>query len=324
MSQEKITSDSPSQEGHTLRTLRHRLLGKILELVLTPVDISVQSEVQVMSQPPKADLVLLRRKGKAWSEAQRSLLPDGIRDRIARHILLECKFTESVNEWAIQQGLGYDFFYRRTQHLKADDLQTYVVSAKTPDASFLNRLGYRCIDKPGVYVTTQPILERIVILVLNELRDEPHNEFRRLFASRQRIRKQTMEGVAQRHFTEWSDEFWAIIFGLQKVYELESGPMNKELTVDDVIEIGDKIRKSVIASASPEDRLAGLALEDRLAGLALEDRLAGLTPEERLTGLAPDEMADLLEQIETLLSEQMVKQQSTEPQSARARKHRKK
>lgn len=91
--------------------------------------------------------------------------------------------------------------------------------------------------------------------------------------------------------------------------------MNKELTVDDVIEIGDKIRKRVIASASPEDRLAGLAPEDRLAGL---------TPEERLRGLAPNEMADLLEQIEALLSEQMVKQPPTEPKPPRARKHRKK
>ncbi|MBK8050539.1 MAG: hypothetical protein IPK16_27600 [Anaerolineales bacterium] len=87
--------------------LRHQLLAKVLELVLKPVDITVESELQVMSEPPKADLLLLRRHGKAWSEAQRKLLPDGVRDRQAHHHLLECKFTESVNEEALQQALEF-------------------------------------------------------------------------------------------------------------------------------------------------------------------------------------------------------------------------
>lgn len=74
--------------------------------------------------------------------------------------------------------------------------------------------------------------------------------------------------------------------------------MKRELTVEDVMEIGNKIRKQAIASASPAERLAGLAPEDRLAGLAPEDRLAGMTPEE---------MATLMEQIEALLSKHPLK-----------------
>ena len=123
-----------------------------------------------------------------------------------------------------------------------------------------------------------------------------------------------MDDVTQRNFAEWSDEFWSMIFGLQKVYDLEENAMTKELTVDDVIEIGKKIRKRVIANASPEERLAGLAPEDRLAGLAPEDRLAGLAPEDRLAGLAPEEMEALLKQIESLLQQQ--------PANRKPRKHR--
>ena len=41
-------------------------------------------------------------------------------------------------------------------------------------------------------LSTQPILEKVVLMVLNELGDEPHNEFLRLFASRQHLRKQTI------------------------------------------------------------------------------------------------------------------------------------
>ena len=88
MREDPVDESSPI-ERHIFRILRHQLLGKVLEIVLTPVDITVESEVQVMSEPPKADLLLLRRNGRRWSEEQRKLLPDGIRDRQARHHLLE-------------------------------------------------------------------------------------------------------------------------------------------------------------------------------------------------------------------------------------------
>lgn len=51
----------PPQRGQ--KTQWHRLLGKHLELLLTPVGITVQTEPQVMSEPPKVDILLLRREG---------------------------------------------------------------------------------------------------------------------------------------------------------------------------------------------------------------------------------------------------------------------
>ena len=143
-----------------------------------------------------------------------------------------------------------------------------------------------------------------MLLVLNELRDEPHNEFLRLFASRQAVREQTIGVVLQQSVSIWPDQFWAVVFGLQRIYQLEDTAMKREMTVEDVMEIGAELRRQAIASASPQERLAGLAPEDRLAGLAPEDRLAGLAPEERLAGLTRAEMAALLEQIETLLAKQ--------------------
>ena len=334
MDTEQASEPTPGQRQR-FRVLRHQLLGKLLEIVLTPVDVIVESEIQVMSEPPKADVLLLRRRGKQWSEEQRQLLPDGVRDRNAHHHLLECKFSESVNESALQQALSYDYFYRQTQQLKADELQTYVVSAQTPRAALLKRFGYQRVEHPGVYATAQPMLAKVVLLVLNELRDAPQNEFLRLFASRQTVRKQTIDNVLQQPLGNWPESFWAVLFGLQRVYQLEDSAMKREMTVDDVMEIGAELRRQAIASATPaerlaglapedrlaglapedrlaglapEDRLAGLAPEDRLAGLAPEDRLAGLAPEDRLAGLAPEEMAALLQQIEALLAKQPAKQ----------------
>jgi hypothetical protein len=90
-------------------------------------------------------------------------LPDGIRDRHAHHHLLECKFSEAVNEAALQQALSYDYFYRQTQRIKAAELQTYVVGAQTPRVALLNRFGYHGTDLPGVYVSSQPMLEKVVM-----------------------------------------------------------------------------------------------------------------------------------------------------------------
>lgn len=44
------------------KTSWHRLLARLLEMVLSEVDIDVQPNVSVMTNPPEADILLLRRK----------------------------------------------------------------------------------------------------------------------------------------------------------------------------------------------------------------------------------------------------------------------
>ena len=156
-----------------------------------------------------------------------------------------------------------------------------MVSAQTPRAALLQRFGYQRAEHPGVYVTGQPMLEKVVLLVLNELRDAPQNEFLRLFASRQVVRKQTIDNVLQQPLANWPEPFWAVLFGLQRVYQLEESAMKREMTVEDVMAIGAELRRQAIASA---------------------------TPAERLAGLAPEEMAALLQQIEALLAKQPAEQ----------------
>ena len=75
----------------------HHLFGSLLQELLTPVGITVETEVDVTSDPPKVDIVLLCRETGAWTADQRQYLPDGVRDSLASHILIEFKYTESVN-----------------------------------------------------------------------------------------------------------------------------------------------------------------------------------------------------------------------------------
>jgi hypothetical protein len=96
------------------KTSWHRLLAKLLELVLSPVNIEVLPDVSVMTDPPEVDILLLRRQTAQWTTAQRDLLPDGIRDSKASHILIEFKYTQSFNKLTLQQALCYDHFFNST------------------------------------------------------------------------------------------------------------------------------------------------------------------------------------------------------------------
>ncbi len=125
------------------KTRWHRLLGTLLEQLLTPVGINVQCDVKVMSEPPEADILLLRRQNRLWTKVQKQRLADGIRDTRASHILLEFKYTESVNEKAFRQAIAYDYFYKTANRLKDGQVQSFLVSAKTPRAATLKNSGYR-------------------------------------------------------------------------------------------------------------------------------------------------------------------------------------
>ncbi|MBF0463123.1 MAG: hypothetical protein HQL87_17285, partial [Magnetococcales bacterium] len=172
------------QDGIDHKTHWHRLLGKALEESLTPVNVSVQTEVDVVSGSPKADIVLLRREGEGWTEEQKLWLADGLRDTAAKEELLSFKFTESLTEDAISHLFVCDHLYRLKQKLKRRDLQSFLLLAKTPNTDIMRRFGFEPEGKAGVYASTLPMLGALRIILLNELADTPHNAVLKYFASR--------------------------------------------------------------------------------------------------------------------------------------------
>ncbi len=89
--------------------------------------IDVQPNVSVMTKSPEADILLLRRDTPQWTAMQRAHLPDGIRDSKASHILIEFKQTESFNEKALTQAVGYDYFYKQAKKLLHTEVQTVLL-----------------------------------------------------------------------------------------------------------------------------------------------------------------------------------------------------
>ncbi len=82
-----------------LKQYSHRLFGKLFAGFLIKTGVNVFTDLNIMSDPPRADIVLIKRNNLKWSEKQIKQLPDGIRQSTARHIILEFKYTQSINTW---------------------------------------------------------------------------------------------------------------------------------------------------------------------------------------------------------------------------------
>ncbi len=332
-----------AQQYDTASTTQwHRLLGTLLEHFLTPVGIEVSTNIEVMSSPPEADILLLRRHDPHWTKEQKARLPDGIRDSNASHILIEFKYTESLNEQVIHQSLGYDYFYRESRKLKRHSLQTVAVSAQTPHRKTLKRLGYEPTAHPGVYRSSFVLIEHILLLVSNELADEPHNAPIKCFASRKAVKEKALR---QLHTPKWDktpSAFWWFVDGLFNFwFERQGGknmPQEQPVTPEFITQLGKQMVSQIIAHIPPESLLEQIPHQELIRHLSpeeflqviphqeilrlfsLEERLSGLNPEERLSGLNPEErLRDLdIEFLEQYLEER--KRQKHEQKEIQAEK----
>jgi hypothetical protein len=52
------------------RTQWHRILARLFELLFTHLGVTVLTELPVMGEPPRIDILLVRREGKHWTEKQ--------------------------------------------------------------------------------------------------------------------------------------------------------------------------------------------------------------------------------------------------------------
>lgn len=246
----------------TTRVQYHRLLGSGMRLNLAAVQVNVTTESSILSESPRVDILLLRREGPAWTDPQRARLPDGICDSKAAHILIEFKYTESVNEDGILQAAAYDLFYRQVQKLSREQTLPVVLSAKTPQRSRLAKWGYEESER-GVFRTGLPFVGRVMLLALNRLPAHSNNAIVKLFASRKQERDAGLASLDRNVFAE-STELHAYVLGLSQTLSVK-GELNmaEVLTPEKVLEYGKRIRELVFETGTLEERLAGLSFKER-------------------------------------------------------------
>jgi hypothetical protein len=282
----------------------HCLLGTLLKKLLVPVGITVYVELPIMAKSPQIDILLLKREETQWTAEQLALLPDGIRESQARHLLLEFKYTESLSENALRQSVGYDFFYKQHQELTEKEVQTFLLIAKQPKPDRLKKWGYMSTQNNGVYRSQYPLLRDITLLSLNELNDEPHNAWVKCFASRKTEKKKAFSILRQTALKSATSQLSYFISGLWQHWfvEKEDDEIMKKLTEKQVMEMGKMwgdvffahlTPKEVVDHFKKEELLAQFTLADRLAGIKPEDRLIGLKPEVWLAGIKPQELDEI-------------------------------
>jgi hypothetical protein len=247
--------------------------------MLNALNIEVLSNV--IKMPTDADILLLRRETAEWTDEQLILLPDGIRDSKARHILIDFKSTP-FNKNVFKVALSYDYLYKQAKRLADQEVQTILFSAKKPQTKTLKRFDYSKTQDTGVYRSTMPILDHILLLSLNELSDEPYNAWVKCFASRKKIRKQALKRL-KALASNVNRDLEYFMLGLSAVLCLNAPEEGEDMieppTPEEVTEMG-KMWRDVI-----------------LDNLTIEDMLARFEAKEVLSHLKPAEIEDYLKQL---------------------------
>jgi hypothetical protein len=284
MKRDRAAGASMTDEPSKPKIQWHQIFAHSLKLALTPVNIDVLSEVEVMARPPRADILLLRSKAERWTQRQRARLPDKIRDHPAGHVLIEFKYDETLNERVFQKAAGYDAFYKESNHLTDDKVGTYIVMSNTPGTDILERNGYREDRWRGVMVSDRDILRRMPVLLLNELALTPHNLAFKLFASRIEQKKQVIREIQEK--PEWVDgPYENMVSGLYWYWFEEDIMATAELTAEKVMEMGEIFGKRYLELLPPEKRVEGLPARDRIAGLSDEEIFEVIPPKDLLAKL---------------------------------------
>ena len=274
---------SSSQKPYP-KTRWHRILAGILEEWLTPVGIKVQTEIPISSNPPKADILLLKSTNKKLKVQQHLRLPDGLRNSRSSQFLLEFKYTESLNEDAVLQLLGYRTFYLSSQKLKPMDLDCFLLCSQTPRQKTLDHLGYVETELPGVYQSQSALVSHITLLSLNDLSNEPQNIPLKCFASKRKENSKAYKFIQENKLYGMSLSMEWLLNGLWKLLFREAKNMSaiaeiEELTPEYVKEVGKEWVDHWIKTLPAEELLKYLGAKERLEGLETIDIIDALSPE---------------------------------------------
>ncbi len=275
----------------TSNTQWHKLLGKLLKDLLSPVDLDVFTEFPLMTESPKVDVLLVRRKTPQWTEEQLALLPDGIRDTTATDIIIEFKYTESLNDEAIEQTLGYNHWYKQRKNVIQENVKCFLLSSKQPQKSTLKKLGYRNTELKGVYRSQFRLIRKVTLLSLNELANEPHNAYVKCFASHRQEKEKAFEMLEKNNFKSLANPLRYFISGLKGFwFTLEGDKMKLEVTEEQIAEMGKRWGETYLSSLPTEEVLSHYDPQEVLSHYDPQEVLSHYDPQEVLSHYDPQEV----------------------------------
>jgi len=276
MSQSQADDERPEDnflENNTVSQTSHVLFGSMMKESLIPLNLEVESDYEVGKGPPKLDVLIIRRTGARWSKAQLEFLPDGIRQSKCKHVILELKYTESINKTAIFQTIGYLGSYLRLKQLKPEKVCAFIVSSKTPQRRMLKQIGFEQTDIKGLYRSKDCLLSNIQLISLNDLSDAPYNLWIKLFSSKINQRLSVLKRILAFDLKKFNSDLVSILIKILKFWNMIGEISMQRIQKDILYEtngISDELAAWFLSLLKPEDRLRGLGPEERLNGLDLK------------------------------------------------------
>jgi hypothetical protein len=273
------------------RTPWHVYFAELLAELGGPAFV-VETEVELLRRPARADVVVVRRQGRAGPQPSRGLwrLWSWI-DAVA---LVEFKsHKEPLRRGDVAHWLSLCYMLcaaRRRRGELAPVQGVLAVVCRTPTLfSETAALGATLRDEGGGYLTFDigPMAAKVV--VLDEVSAAEREPLLGLFSG------STLE---EPRVQRWLVEHFGKVISVMgtKVTETYKDLLEFLATHVPPKELVAMVSpERLLASIDPEQRLAGLRPEERLAGLQPEQRLAGLRPEQRLAGLRPEEIRQALD-----------------------------
>ncbi len=278
----RVSSSSPPPKRAV--TLWHDIFASLM-IERAPEGFEVRSEVKLVPQSARVDLLLLRRvkagvSDQAHKSQQREPSPAPTpRSPIMRGLWPRLPLVSIVEYKSPSRGVRRDDLLRLVEygtrymaanrkHLpKRRDLGLVLVAPRDSDGlqRDLDYLGWRLRRLGNGYATLEDAWYTGFVGFTDEICEAEHDDFLRIFSN---------TPLQTHDVANWL-RYW----------------MTEKHDMRDIRhrEGFDSISDKFLDMFTPEERLSGLAPEQRLAGLAPEQRLAGLAPQERLAGLAPEQ-----------------------------------
>jgi hypothetical protein len=256
-----------AEDATSRRTAWHVLFARLVG-ERAPHSIEVRAEVPLGTEPPRADLLLLRRRAGPSADAAANVLR-GLWPRIECVALLEFKsVSRPIRRGGLAKlvaccGLYYQSNFDDLRRPSALTL-VLVVASKTPTlAEELASFSCSLRSLGGGYAAIDGLLFPSLLIVLDDVARAEHDELVGAFGNGHL-------GDAEAR-SWWQHHTGETMMTLKELQDFE------------------EVERKYIEGLPLEKRLAGLAPEQVLASYGPEARLAGLPPEERLAGLAPEE-----------------------------------
>jgi hypothetical protein len=236
-----------------------------------PPGIEVRAEVQLTSEPQRADLLLLRRATAARRDAE-ALTLRGLWPLLAEDSLVEFKsLSRPFRRGDLPRLLGYGAQYHamHMERLRPAAL-TLVLAVPSITAVLreeLDWMGWTLKERGDGYAQVYGNVYPTYVVAIDPVAKAEHDDLLGIFGHHK---------VVSRDAKWWLEQYLA---------RGKEGSVSQNIRD---LEGYDEMLQKLLESLPPEQRLAGLAPEQRLAGLAPEQRLAGLAPEQQVLALSDE------------------------------------